>query len=60
MARIERVFDDRLEDFLRRAKSDLGMLSGKNQALSRLELVFNELEGIGLGGAISRFLVRQA
>ena len=31
------------------------MLSGKNAALSRLELVINELEGIGLGGAIFRF-----
>ena len=52
---VERIFDSRLEDMLRGARSHLGRLSRKSEALSRLELVFADTERTGHRHATSRF-----
>lgn len=53
--KIERIFNRQVESLLRDSRADLGGLVSKEQALSRLEGILNELDGVGLSQALSQF-----
>lgn len=55
IARVERIFNRQVDQLLRQAQSELGDLQAQEQTLSRLEGILNELDGVGLSTAMSRF-----